>query len=221
MDLLKRPLLIRWPLEIGFLVGGALAFVGGEYLRVRRSPKAPVEKKAQRMLNRLDRVARERLNLGSKRHFADRASYALALFGLPAACLLWLGVTEERPFRARSVLDAVRIAQAVVLVGGVNQIVKAIAPRERPFVQDCPDCEGMRDARGSFFSSHTSTATALAAATTRMALQRGASGWMGVPVYLMSLLVGYLRIASDSHFLTDVLAGAVFGTTVGALLART
>ena len=47
------------------------------------------------------------------------------LFGLALFCV------DE--FRPRLIRDALRVARAVTVTGAVNQAVKFLAPRERPF----------------------------------------------------------------------------------------
>jgi membrane-associated phospholipid phosphatase len=69
----------------------------------------------------------------------------------------------------------------------------------------------------SFWSGHTSFTFAVAAASTQVARLRGRSGWkwLGVATFTAAALTGYLRIAADQHWLTDVVTGAAVGTAVG------
>ncbi|MFN7135734.1 MAG: phosphatase PAP2 family protein, partial [Myxococcales bacterium] len=74
---------------------------------------------------------------------------------------------------------------------------------------------------GSFFSNHTSSAMALATATSCLAFHRSRNSIaFSAPLFSLAGLVGYLRIASDNHYFTDVIAGAVFGGLCGAVFAR-
>ena len=45
--------------------------------------------------------------------------------------------------------------------------------------------------------------------------------WVGATAYGVAALVGYARMAHDAHYLSDVVAGAVIGTTIGKLVVRT
>lgn len=189
----------------------------GEYVRVRRAPARRFEETAQRMLNRLDGGARRALLRPGAAADADRASDALAYAAVPLACGLALLCVDD--LSTRLVRDALRVARAVTVTGAVNQAVKFVAPRERPFVRALPAATG-RDRYGSFFSNHTSAVTSMAAACARLLRSRGASGWFGVPLFGLALFVGYLRIAADRHYLTDVLAGALFGSALGWAAAR-
>ncbi len=207
---------MRWPLELAIPGGAAALWAGGEYLRVRRSPQTPAEKTANRMLNTVDRTARQWLLRPERAEQANRLSDALAYVAVPLACTaaLYSVPTRRQPFLA----DALRVTRAATLAGAVNQVIKFVAPRERPFAAET-GAKG-RDRYGSFFSNHTSAVSAMAAATTRLACWRGARMWYGAPLFALALFVGLLRIVSDRHYLTDVLAGAAFGTVAGVAAAR-
>jgi PAP2 superfamily protein len=121
--------------------------------------------------------------------------------------------------------DAVIITEATVAAALLNQAVKFIAGRERPFVHVLPDdekasTENPLDNNVSFYSGHTTTAFAMLFATLSVAeLRAYPQRWLlwavGVPV---ALAAPYLRMASDRHYFTDVLAGAVVGGAVGWFL---
>jgi len=121
--------------------------------------------------------------------------------------------------------DAMIIAEASVAAALLNQTVKFIAGRERPFVHVLPDAEkpltaNPLDNNVSFYSGHTTTAFALLFSTLSVAELRGyPQRWLlwavGVPV---ALAAPYLRMGADRHYLTDVLTGAVVGGAVGWFL---
>ena len=69
----------------------------------------------------------------------------------------------------------------------------------------------------SFYSGHTSDAFAMVIAlytTHRLRHDEDANHWLfvGLP---FAALTGYLRIAADKHYASDVLAGAAAGSVVG------
>jgi membrane-associated phospholipid phosphatase len=72
------------------------------------------------------------------------------------------------------------------------------------------------DTRASFWSGHTSLAFAAAAAGGSVAEIRGYAGWPLGPCrrFTAATGTGYLRLAGDRHWLSDVLAAAA-GTAVG------
>lgn len=121
--------------------------------------------------------------------------------------------------------DALIIGEATVAVALLNQTVKFIAGRERPFVHVLPDADkpltpNPLDNNVSFYSGHTTTAFALLFATLSVAELRGYSQrWLlwavGLP---LALAAPYLRMAGDRHYLTDVLTGAVVGGALGWFL---
>lgn len=77
------------------------------------------------------------------------------------------------------------------LVLGLTEVVKHAVPRERPDGSD----------NRSFWSGHTATAMS-------------ASGWrvqIGVPI---AIGTGYLRMAANRHYATDVLVGGAVGLIV-------
>jgi len=114
------------------------------------------------------------------------------------------------------------IAEAVALSGALNQIVKFAAGRERPFVHALPADEKSltadpADNNVSFYSSHTSFAFAMATASGAVASMRRYR--LAPVVWAVGLVsaaaVGYLRIAADRHYFTDVVTGAAAGSAVG------
>jgi membrane-associated phospholipid phosphatase len=194
-----------------------LVWVGGEYIRVRRKPVLEVEREAQAVLNRIDRAARGLLLVPALVPLADKLADAVAYVLTPISCLLTV-LPAERP-RRRLISDALLLGRALTATGAVNQAIKFLTPRERPFALGRPQVRG-KDRYGSFFSSHTSAVSAMATTTAILARDRGERAWVSWPLFALSGIVGYLRIAGDKHYLTDVLAGAAFGSAAGVLFAR-
>ncbi len=193
------------------------AWAGGEYLRLRLSPAPGLEREAQRVLNRIDRRARELLLRPEAAGRANSTSNALGYVAVPLACVLALGCIDGPGLTLRR--DLLKVLRAVLVTGALNQVIKFVAPRERPFAAGAPGVVG-RDRFGSFFSNHTSAMTAIVAATLRLALRHDVSAWFAAPLFALALFVGYLRIAADQHYLTDVLAGAAFGAASGLLFTN-
>jgi membrane-associated phospholipid phosphatase len=121
--------------------------------------------------------------------------------------------------------DILLIAEAGVLAADLTELTKVLAARERPFVHALsPDSKRLTaqaaDNNLSFFSGHTSVAFALATAAgtvTTMHRYSWAPAVWGVGLVAAST-TGYLRIAADKHWLTDVLVGAAVGSAVGLLV---
>ncbi len=118
--------------------------------------------------------------------------------------------------------DAGIIIQTAVLSSVLNQTVKFIAGRERPFVHVLPEDQKHLthkpdDNNLSFYSGHTNLAFALVVSAGTVAELRGYKhrGWIwgvGLP---MAASVGLLRMAADKHYLTDVGMGALMGSAFG------
>jgi membrane-associated phospholipid phosphatase len=105
----------------------------------------------------------------------------------------------------------------------LTQLTKVAVGRYAPFVYDDSVPDDIRrngDSTRSFFSGHTVTAfTAAASFTTTFFLRHSESPWrwvvLGVSAALAST-VGVLKIFAGYHFLTDVIAGALVGASIGA-----
>ncbi len=142
------------------------------------------------------------------------------------AALLWLG--GRAIGRARVALIGLRGAEAIAVASAISGIVKGFAGRARPFVT--PDepwhwnfLHGWTDARYfSMPSGHTTAtiafATAIGVASARWAPQARAA--MIACAFAAALLVAFARIYTNQHWFSDVMAGALLGTTAGFLLTR-
>jgi membrane-associated phospholipid phosphatase len=99
---------------------------------------------------------------------------------------------------------------AVVALAGTNLVVEAL---KRSIGRARPDGE-QRRSNSSFPSSHAANAFALACVLGRR--------WRrGLPVFVaLALLVAFSRMYLNRHFLSDVVAGALIGTTWAWVAAR-
>ena len=154
---------------------------------------------------------------------ANLASNLGAYLFVPLTSLGLLALDAHREGRQGELPgDGLVIAEAVALNGALTQIVKFAAGRERPFVNALPaDQKPLTahpaDNNVSFYSSHTSFAFSLAVSTATVASMRHYR-WAGA-IWAVGLVgaatVGYLRIAADQHYFTDVLVGAAAGSAIG------
>jgi len=113
----------------------------------------------------------------------------------------------------QGLVDALLVAEAVSIASFTNALVKDVAARRRPST----DAMQFGSRNRSFYSGHTSLAFSLATATAAVSGLRGyeATPWVwGVGLTLASG-VGFLRLAGDAHWLTDVLVGAAVGGAIG------
>ncbi len=142
-----------------------------------------------------------------------------ALFGLDAFAAHRDGAIEAFP------VDAMILVEVVAVQSAVNQIVKFLVGRERPFVHVLSPDEKLSvprptDNNLSFYSGHTSMAFALAVAAGMVARLRGYRTepliWaVGIP---LAASVGYLRMAADRHYAVDVFVGAAVGAAFGFII---
>jgi len=143
--------------------------------------------------------------------------------GLPLLLLGGLAVTSVHEGAAKKIPEDFLVTiEAVMLAADLNQLVKFSFARERPFVHALPDSQKSSTAAPadndlSFYSGHTTLAFSLATSAATVATLRGYRWapvlWaVGLP---MAAFVGYLRIAADKHYFTDVMAGALLGSAFG------
>jgi membrane-associated phospholipid phosphatase len=118
-------------------------------------------------------------------------------------------------------VDALIIAEATSIAAMFTQIIKFSSGRERPSAHYLPPAEKVgrsaSDDNLSFYSNHTSIAFALAVSGGTVATMRG---YRLAPLIwgaglAVAATTGYLRVAADKHYLTDVIAGAVMGSAFG------
>jgi membrane-associated phospholipid phosphatase len=154
-----------------------------------------------------------------------RRADALSNAGLVVTPLWSLGslaIAGAADHRATAV-DQLLVVEATMTAMLVNQLVKLEVARERPDVHHglVPKGASAED-NLSFFSGHTTWTFAFATAAGTVASLRGYRGapavWAGG--LTLAATTGYLRIAADRHWFTDVLTGAVVGSAAGLLMPR-
>ncbi|NJK33341.1 MAG: phosphatase PAP2 family protein, partial [Deltaproteobacteria bacterium] len=118
----------------------------------------------------------------------------------------------------RSAAVSFQIQGATLLA---TNMLKLLIRRPRPFTYDPVFPEEARyraDARLSFPSGHSSLAFASASLLTIMILQEvddeAAAAAAITAAYGVAATVGYLRIASRRHFISDVIVGAALGSGI-------
>jgi membrane-associated phospholipid phosphatase len=150
---------------------------------------------------------------------SDVAAFAV----VPSATLGLDALAASHDHAPRGVgLDAFLVLEATVLAADVNEVTKLLVARERPYVRTVQAGEAGRrrhtdDDDVSFFSGHATEAFALAAATGTVATMRGYR-WAPLPWVFgggLAAGTGYLRVAADRHWLTDVLVGTIVGVAIG------
>jgi hypothetical protein len=175
------------------------------------TPKCPCE--------RVDVPAIDRGALGrsstSSRHASDAA--VLVMVAVPPL----LDVVDVRLAGgswAHVGEDLVVMTEALVVNGGLNELVKVAVQRPRPFTyhgQSLSDSESYL----SFYSAHTSNAFAVGMAYASTFSLRHPESPYRYLVYGAVIAgggtTGLLRVLAGKHFPTDVIVGAVAGSAVG------
>jgi membrane-associated phospholipid phosphatase len=154
---------------------------------------------------------------------ADMLS-TVALAAIPASAMTYLLLSaNSRGDVNAGLVDSLLVTEATAAALLVNQVVKLLVGRKRPhvfFKNDVGYAESEDNL--SFYGGHTSFAFSVTAATVTVAAMRGYAG-VGIVAgvgFTLSAAVGYLRIAADQHFLTDILVGAAMGGLVGWAVPR-
>jgi len=116
--------------------------------------------------------------------------------------------------------DVLLITEATSLAMLVNVVVKYTVGRSRPYVwQGNADLypATVSDANVSFFGGHTTFVFAVVVSGSTLFFMQdmpGAPWVLGVGL-TAAAFTGYLRMAADKHYLSDVLVGAGVGSLIG------
>jgi membrane-associated phospholipid phosphatase len=124
------------------------------------------------------------------------------------------------------------ISFAAFSADALTSVVKVVAARERPYSYRLTKAGDTTPRPGSayrsFFSGHTSVAFAATVVGSRLmnlypaSIEGKKTGNRTLKKWLLwasPALTAYLRVASDQHFVTDVLVGAATGYLVGGYVA--
>lgn len=148
---------------------------------------------------------------------ARTASDVLAA-GVPMAAAGALALAGWRAGGPRTAAeDLLVVAEAGSLAALATQVAKLATGRIRPYAYRDPSAARSRDAYLSFWSSHAALTFSAAAAAGQVARLRGYRSWRWILGLGLAgaAACGYLRVAADRHWTTDVLAGAAVGTAAG------
>lgn len=133
-------------------------------------------------------------------------------------------------------VDGIMYAESVALAVGLTNITKLAIRRPRPsaYAQqerleaEYPDPATRpditkTDSALSFFSGHTAVPAAIGATATYLAFIRAPEGsyrpWLTLAgSTVVTGVTGYARVRAGAHFPTDVIAGALAGAGIGALV---
>ena len=167
-----------------------------------------------------DLAIRDALHWNNTRR-ADKLSYATGF----AAPLIPLALVVGSGWRDAGFADAaddgLAVLEAGIATGLFDQVVKFTVGRQRPFVRFAePGRVYDTDDDVSFFSGHTSFAFAIATASGTVASRHHyrLAPLVWATGLTFAAATGYLRIAADKHYASDVLIAAGIGSAFGVLL---
>jgi membrane-associated phospholipid phosphatase len=206
------PLRLDLPLTLS-LTGGALAgALGTELFKNRLAP-------AHCRICRTDRfdASLQGALVWSHPGRASTASDVLEI-GVPAAAAGALVLAGWQAGGAGTAAEDLLVtAEATSVAILATQVVKLSVGRLRPSAYHAPAAPRGPDAFFSFWSGHTAAAFGAAAAAGQVARLRGYRSWRWILGLGLAgaAACGYLRVAADRHWTTDVLAGAAVGTSAG------
>lgn len=133
-------------------------------------------------------------------------------------------MSSGQPFSS-FLVDFAVMAEAVLLNGAINQIVKLAVARPRPLLYDLGPNDPRQDEPDSyvsFYSAHTSSAFAVGLAYAQTFAYRHPHSPYRYLVYAGAIVaasgIGATRIAAGKHFPSDVLIGAAAGASIGLLV---
>lgn len=120
--------------------------------------------------------------------------------------------------------DVIPVIQAGVAAGLINEVLKIAVARQRPYARFKGKSVMQRPGESytSFFSGHSALTFAMATSSGTVASLRGygSAGVLWGGGLAIAVATSYLRIASDTHYTTDVLFGAGLGTVLGIAIPR-
>lgn len=148
---------------------------------------------------------------------ADTYSDVIVYTVLPA--LSGLVTFYEPKERLETLLSILTIVNTAILTYSLTEALKRGTARARPNISMDGSNEGDQEFL-SFPSGHTSLAFALATSSSFIAFKRNYSFAPFILFFgsVSALATGYLRIAAEKHWLTDVVGGAALGMFVGAFV---
>lgn len=210
------------PIAVGLTLLYGVSELG---VKARLAPRAPYwddrNARGEDVLAPLDRLATrlrwERPRLAGRISDGGLALAMLSGVGLSAA----VGAAD-RDTPAHLAENATIVLESMAATMTMNQLTKFFAGRQRPCAHfglalERPCFSDGSDNNLSSFSGHAAFTSSLAVASGMVATMRGyrLAPLVWVSGAVISLSTGYLRLAADKHYLSDVVTGTVIGSAIG------
>lgn len=160
----------------------------------------------------------------SNRRVAAKTSDILLWGVSPAVVVVLIGASAVPALRlgdfpTEAVEDLYIVATCAALAASINEMLKVTVRRARPDYKPQPDAPRQTAGVHSFASGHAISAFGVASAFATVYWRRGyAYPWIpALAGGLVAATVGYLRVASQAHWASDVVGGALFGIAAGTV----
>jgi len=210
----QSPYELKYKYDIPTFQTGISLFSLGIYLGDRIEPFTSDE------LDNLSRESVNRMDRFATYNWSPAAAQLSDVFLLSYTFLPFFLNVDNKTRGDRYIINTLYM-QTFLLTNTGTMITKSIVQRPRPYVHN-PDVSHERKmnrtSKRSFFSGHTSSTFAsawfLASVYEKYHPNSKSKDWVWASSMTSASLVAYLRVKAGKHYLTDVLAGALFGTLV-------
>lgn len=164
----------------------------------------------------VDRWARDTLRWSDPTKASQASDLLQVAVPLGAGLTLAILAVREGGGGREATEDVLAMTEAVAVATTLTTVAKVATARLRPEPWATGATPNVNDLH-SFWSGHAATAFSAAAAATQVARLRGRPAWRWLAAVSLvgAAAVGYLRVAGDQHWLSDVLTGAAVGTASG------
>ena len=167
--------------------------------------------------NKLDRFFRDKIRWGVEAKDDAESASDILLYGD-----IFLTMTILPFFSDNGYLDMLKTSLDVISLNGiVTDLVKMSVKRQRPdsYYETREDTD---DSFRSFFSGHTSTTFAIGTSNAIMLSEIYPD--KRIPIWIGNLSLaaatGYLRIAGDKHYMSDVICGGLVGYSIARMVHK-
>ncbi|HEX3594431.1 MAG TPA: phosphatase PAP2 family protein [Polyangiaceae bacterium] len=212
------------PVDLGIVVGGLALWTTLELMKSTLATSCrwcDRDSEGHDTLNGFDSSVRNALRWSNTK-LADTWSTIFS-FGLAPSAGIAIGAAiaahdhRMNEFPA----DLLVVAESAVIALDIDQVTKFAVARERPDVHARTPAERAANHGAgdnlSFFSGHATLAFALSTSAGTLASMRHyrMAPAMWITAMALATTGGYLRIAADKHYASDVVTGAIVGGAVG------
>lgn len=200
-----------------FKTGSGLSiFLYSQYIYKNKSDKFQYYR--QENVNSFDSFLRSKLkwnnsNLTRASIYSDVLLYGIALGSIPFTASIMDGDINE---------NILFFINTLSVNGLITNLVKNISSRERPLYRYNSSKKKSNESFKSFYSGHTSSVFAIGTSTALLLSNQfpNSKNLIWLTTFSLSTITGYFRIASDNHYTTDVVFGAIMGIITGYFLHK-